>query len=102
MRDRIRVLETAVNGLHLDRTGHTHPLLASSEISENCDEDEKTENANPLRVDTMLDSAFVRGHDGTQRIARTFGNAWAAHVWSFLSDRTASQTDIRIVGCPRD
>jgi hypothetical protein len=81
----MRVLETAVNGLHLDRTGHTHPLLDSSEIGKNYDEDEKTENTNPLRVDTMLDGAFVRGRDGTQRIARTFGNAWAAHVRPFLS-----------------
>lgn len=82
LRDRIRLLETALNDIHLKRTGHTHPLLAvTSEVNDDI------QRSGPVRkeeIETEPDSTvFIRGTDGAHRVSGgAFGRTWATHVSS--------------------
>jgi hypothetical protein len=86
LRDRIRLLETALNDIHVTRTGHTHHLLASTTAHDEIalDEDEDI-TPSDVTEDPLHDTALIRGQDGAQRIVGAFdGKSWIAHVNMFL------------------
>jgi hypothetical protein len=82
LRDRIRALETALNRIHINRTGHTHPLLSTAALEDD-DQDhinivknsQDVKNPNPMQK-----AALVRGPDGSHRIVTAHGGAWINHV----------------------
>jgi hypothetical protein len=82
LRDRIRLLETALNDIHLKRTGHTHPLLAAtSEVEGN---DQPTNHMKAEEIAPEVDNTvLIRGTDGAHRVSGgAFGRTWATHVGS--------------------
>lgn len=82
LRDRIRLLETALNDIHLKRTGHTHPLLAAT--SEVDDDSQPSDHVKAEEIEPEVDSTvFIRGTDGAHRVSGgAFGRTWATHVGS--------------------
>jgi DNA polymerase III epsilon subunit-like protein len=84
LRDRVRALETALNSIHLQRTGHTHPLLSTAGF-DNGDQDQlKNVESSHEKQNPMQKIAWVRGRDGSHRIAAADGKIWITQVGHFI------------------
>jgi hypothetical protein len=112
LRERIRILETALNDIHIDRTGNTHPLLGTDQ--ENDDEDVRLQERTDSNIKDNAgnNTALILGQDGVQRIAGAYNHDrfWLAHVGSsnFLNASSNNTPSIqsgeqaRIVAFPTD
>jgi hypothetical protein len=88
LRSRIRALEAALNKLHLDRTGHSHPMLSPTQMNLDAIEDLPRDVDTKDKSNPMQEIAFVRGRDGASRIAAAHGGIWVAHVGVILPNRS--------------
>lgn len=95
LRDRVRVLESALNSIYLKRTGRTHPLIATS--GEVDDAKNEAETSVDELAKLLHDKAtLVRGEDGSQRIANGgFDRSWATHVILILYHTPRFDTNTR-------